>query len=96
MARGTTATLPYEGEDEREWCIEGRVIHGSRGTYLDPPDPDEVEFHDAVEDLDQGQLGPAQRLSFDDFVELYSLSEKDVLELEDNLINLVNDQDYGD
>ncbi len=93
MARNTIASLPHQTGDERCWLIEGRVFFGSRGTYLDPPDPDEVEFLDVVEDMGR-RLGPPQRLGFDDFVESNDLDEAKVSELEDAFINHVNGDAY--
>jgi hypothetical protein len=92
------ATICHRTPDDIEWYIEARVIFGTAGSYWEPPESDEVEFLDVFEDLGH-RLGPQPKLSFEDFVERYRLSDEAVQALENKAVNAAYDNeadDYGE
>lgn len=82
MRRGSSFSV-YHSAGGIDWVITGSVTFGSRGSYWQPPEGDEVEFDEFVE-LDLGtQHGAQPKLSFDDWVERYGVSESDISTLEE-------------
>ncbi len=71
-----------EAPDGREFDLEFKFNQGSRGTFWDPPESDEIVWEGyAVEVLPKGVQGQPQRFDVDDFcvfagVALERLEEK--------------------
>lgn len=93
MARKTGVQICFSTSDGYDWLINAKVWFGSQGDRWTPPDGDEVEYFNVIEDLGKA-MGPQPNWSFEDFAERFQLDDKTLLKIGDKCCQAAYDEEY--